>query len=111
MGRGDTRHCNIPPCELDPGALLSSFGFSPPNPNLTESKELIHRLLSTQGIFSYSEAVSGLGGGKRVCFALCNKLCCHFPGTECSFYVSQLYWKKKSVGTFCIEVHPNNHLY
>lgn len=77
---------------------------------MTGSKELIHRLLSGQGIFFYSETGFGLGMDKGFVLNLVTSCVVIFL-VLCLPYVSQHYWKKKSVGTFCIEVHPNNHLY
>lgn len=109
-GRGDTRHCNVPPWELDQEHFWTHLGFL--------LQILIWQDPKSWCIDFCQDRTSSLTlklclvwGRKRVCFGLDNKLCCHFPGTECSPYVSQHYWKKKSVGTFCMEVHPNNHLY
>lgn len=108
-GRGDTRHCNIPPCELDQEHFWTHLGFLL-QILIWQDQKCWYIDFCQDRASSLTLKLSGLGG-KRVCFELDNKLCCHFPGTECSPYVSQHYWKKKSIGTSCMEVHPNNHLY
>jgi len=55
--------------------------FFPQNPDLTGSKQLIHRPLSRQNVFSSFETVSGLEG-ERAYSELSNKAGCHSSGTE-----------------------------